>query len=227
TYTNSSVSVLLGKGGGTFQTAVDYDAGGRSRFVAVGDFNGDGKPDLAVVNSIGDNGAAFPASNVAVLLGKGDGSFHAAVNYDAGANPSSAVVGDFNGDGKSDLAVANNGSFPETTVAVLLGNGDGTLQNAISYVAGWIPQSLAVGDFNADGKPDLAVATFENGVSVLFGNGDGNFQAVNHFAGRGTYVTAGDFNGDGKADLLEANGGTVSVLLGKGDGTFQAGLMYS
>jgi len=327
TYTNSSVSVLLGKGGGTFQTAVNYDAGGRSRFVAVGDFNGDGKPDLAVVNSIGDNGAAFPASNVAVLLGKGDGSFHAAVNYDAGANPSSAVVGDFNGDGKSDLAVANmrgvsvllgngdgtfqaavsysegqgphfiavgdfngdgtpdlavagwatsywsvavllgngdgtfqpplkheagvsgpvgpvavgdfngdgkldlavanNGSFPETTVAVLLGNGDGTLQNAISYVAGWIPQSLAVGDFNADGKPDLAVATFENGVSVLFGNGDGNFQAVNHFAGRGTYVTAGDFNGDGKADLLEANGGTVSVLLGKGDGTFQAGLMYS
>src|SRR5207249_8489811 len=107
--------------------------------VAVGDFNGDGKPDLAAVGS----------ANVSILLGKGDGTFQAPVSYGAGTNPVSVAVGDFNGDGKLDLAVANEGlkAMPtdsRCSVSVLLGNGDGTFQRAVSYAAGWYPFCVAV-----------------------------------------------------------------------------------
>ena len=93
--------------------------------VAVGDFNGDGKADLAVANC--------DSNNVSVLLGNGNGTFQAAVNYAAGTYPSSVAVGDFNGDGKADLAVANCAS---NNVSVLLGNGNGTFQAAVNYGAG-------------------------------------------------------------------------------------------
>ncbi len=204
-----------------FRPAVNYNAGSGPAFVAVGDFNGDGKADLAVAN--------YNTNNVSVLLGKGDGTFQAGVNYNAGSNPYSVAVGDFNGDGKADLAVANNGS---NNVSVLLGNGDGTFQAAVNYNAGSFPQSVAVGDFNGDGKADLAVANYSsNNVSVLLGLGNGTFQAaVNYNAGTGPdSVAAGDFNGDGKADLAVANGSSnnVSVLLGLGDGTFQAAVNYT
>ncbi len=150
------------------------------------------------------------------------------MNYDAGSGPDSVAVGDFNGDGKPDLAVANYG---DGTVSVLLGNGDGTFQAAVSYGAGSGPASVAVGDFNGDGKADLVVANSTDGtVSVLLGNGDGTFQAaVNYGAGSGpASVAVGDFNGDGKADLVvgNCNDGVVSVLLGNGDGTFQAAVSY-
>ena len=109
-------------------------------------------------------------------------SFLEAVNYAAGTVLSSVAVGDFNGDGKADLAVANDGS---DTVSVLLGNGNGTFQAAVNYGAGTDPRSVAVGDFNGDGKADLAVANFfSDNVSVLLGNGNGTFQAaVNYAAG--------------------------------------------
>jgi hypothetical protein len=162
----AGVSVLLGNGDGTFQSAVLYDAGAWCRLVAVGDFNGDGKPDLAVLG---------PPDRV--LLGNGDGTFQGAIQFDAAAvTPSSVVVGDFNGDGKLDLAVSNlaNGNSPSGTIAVLLGNGDGTLQTAVTYALGTNadPHCVAVGDFNGDGKPDLAVANFpyelsSGGVAVL------------------------------------------------------------
>jgi hypothetical protein len=204
-----------------FLPAVNYNAGSGPFSVAVGDFNGDGKADLAMANS--------GSSNVSVLLGNGNGTFQAAVNYNAGTGPVSVAVGDFNGDGKADLAAANQFS---NTVSVLLGNGDGTFQAAVNYNAGTAPDSVAVGDFNGDGKADLAVANYDsNNVSVLLGNGDGTFQAaVNYGAGTNPEsVAVGDFNGDGKADLAVANsqGANVSVLLGSGDGTFQAAVNYN
>src|SRR5438128_89154 len=141
----------------SFAAARMFDAGGAGSWsVAAGDFNGDGKPDLAVAN-YGQPFSSPPIEgNLSVLLGNGDGTFQAAVNYGAGAKRSSVAVGDFNGDGKADLAVANSGT---NNISVLVGNGDGTFQAAVNYSVGDGPQSVAVGDFNGDGKPDLAAAT--------------------------------------------------------------------
>jgi Bacterial Ig-like domain (group 3)/FG-GAP-like repeat/FG-GAP repeat len=198
--------------GVSFSAPVPYAVGQGPFSVAVGDFNGDGKPDMAVVNVF--------SNSVSVLLGNGDGTFHMAKNFAVGDQPSSLAVGDFNGDGKLDLVVANEHS---NNVSVLLGNGDGTFQPAQNFFAG-ASSSVTVGDFNGDGKLDLAVA-IGSSVSVLLGSGDGTFQTARNFAaGIGPIsVTVGDFNGDGKPDLAVANfnSNNVSVLLGNGDGTFQ------
>jgi ABC-type transporter MlaC component len=175
--------------------------------VTVGDFNGDGKPDLAVSNSDGDN--------VSILLGNGNGTFQTAINYAVGSDPFSVIVGDFNGDGKLDLAVAN---YSTNNVSVLLGNGNGTFQTAVNYAVGAYPRSGAAGDFNGDGKLDLAVANqYGSNVSILLGNGNGTFQeAVSYAVGVEPFsVIVGDFNGDGKLDLAVANweSSNVSILL--------------
>src|SRR6266446_3050476 len=127
-------------------------------------------------------------------------SFIARRDLAAGRSPDSVAVGDFNGDGKLDLAVAN---FDSNDISVLLGNGDGSFQAALTFAAGSSPVSVAVGDFNGDGKLDLAVANSGSSYpSVLLGNGDGTFQAALSFAGRSgtSSVAVGDFNGDGKLD---------------------------
>jgi hypothetical protein len=213
---SNNVSILLGNGDGTFQPARNFAANFYPVSVAVGDFNGDGIPDLAVAN--------FGSDDVSVLFGNGDGSFQAALNLSVGHYPFSLAVGDFKGDGTLDLAVANYG-YGSNTVSVLLGNGDGTFQAARNFPTGRGPHSVVVGDFTGDGVPDLAVANFaSNDVSILLGNGDGTFQAPRNFpAGARPYsVAVGDFNGDGHPDLAVANygGNKVSVLLGNGDGTF-------
>jgi len=214
---SNSVSVLLGHGDGTFQAAVNYGVGSQPTSIAVGDFNGDGRTDLVVANS--------NSSNVSVLLGNGDGTFQAPVNYSAGTVPNSVAVADFNGDGRADLVIANGGSGnTNSNVSVLLGNGDGTLQAAVNYAVGTSPFSVAAGDFNGDGKADLAVANFGSGnVSILLGNGDGTFRAAVNYnvGGNPSSLAIADFNGDGKADLAVGTG-SVIVLLGNGDGTFQA-----
>jgi hypothetical protein len=154
------VIVLLGNGDGTFQAAVNYGAGNEPKSVATGDFNGDGKADLAVANGF-DN-------NVSILLGNGNGTFQAAVNYGAGTYPYSVAVGDFNGDGKTDLAVTNAGnSVTPGNVSLLIGNGDGTFQAPLDYNAGVLPGSVAVADFDGSGKAELAMSNDAGGVSVL------------------------------------------------------------
>jgi len=153
---------------------------------------------------------------VSVLLGNGDGSFQAAQSFPAGRYTIAVAVGDFDLDGKLDVAVANNDLAGKASV--LRGNGDGTFQTALSYTAGAYAVSLVVADLNGDGPADLAVA-HENGVAVLVGNGDGTFKTAQNFAA-GTSpiaVAAGDLQGDGAIDLAVANynlvgGGVVSLL---------------
>jgi trimeric autotransporter adhesin len=168
-----------------------------SQSMAVGDFNGDGQPDLAVTNS-GANG-------VNVFLNS-EGSLTALAAMPAtGESPTSIAAADFNGDGKLDLAVANSGS---NNVTILLGNGDGTFTAAASPATGMAPNSIAVADFNGDGVPDLAVANAGNSiVTILLGNGDGTFAAAASPAADtgSTSVTVADFNGDGREDLVVAN----------------------
>jgi hypothetical protein len=152
--------------GGQFQAAVNYGAGSEPIFVALGDFNGDGRLDIVVTNF----SASVHNGSANVLLGNGDGTFQAAVSYSVGGNPISVAVGDFNGDGKADLAVCNFGGY----VSVLLGNGDGTFRPAVNYSVAGALTSIAMGDFDGDGNADLVVTNWgSSGVSVLLGNGDG------------------------------------------------------
>jgi uncharacterized repeat protein (TIGR01451 family) len=215
------VTILLGNGNGTFQTAGHVAIGTFGSAIAVGDFNNDGKADLVVTNQ-GDGSAN-------IFLGNGDGTFQAGAGYPTVPTPAGVVVGDFNGDGKPDLAVSSFHCC--NNVSLLLGNGDGTFQPATYYAAGQGPWHLATGDFNGDGKLDLAVADFGgNAVNVLLGNGDGTFQTqVSYPVGSHPYsVAIGDFNGDGKLDLAlpGTNSNDVSILTGNGDGTFQPAVFY-
>jgi hypothetical protein len=190
--------------------------------LALGDFNGDGIPDLAV--------SEF---GVDILLGNGDGTFKARV-LAPGFLPyiEFFAVGDFNGDGKLDLAVAYcNDTFPTSqpgAVEMLLGNGDGTFNlAAASPATGNTPTAIATGDFNGDGNLDLAIANgSRNTVTILMGNGNGTFTAAASPAtgNSPSSLVVGDFNGDGKPDLAVTNAtdNTVTILLGNGDATFKA-----
>ncbi len=209
----NNVTVLLGDGTGAFTPAPNspFTAGiSRPNSVAVGDFNGDGKADLAVANQIGDT--------VAVLQGDGYGGFTPVLGspFPAGSDPSWVAVGDFNGDGKLDLAIANY--YPTHAVTVLLGDGTGGFTTAPGspFTVGTGPYFVAVGDFNGDGKPDLATANYgSNNVTVLLGDGTGAFTGATgspFTAGTNpTSVAVGDFNGDGKRDLAIGNWNSNNV----------------
>ncbi len=221
-----SVAIFLGNGSGGFTAASGspFAVGTNPRSVAVGDFNGDGKPDLVTAN--------FSGNNVTVLLGNGAGGFTAAPGspFAAGTNPQSVAVGDFNGDGRFDIVVANSG---DNTITVLLGDGSGGFAAAPGspFAVGASPASIALGDFNANGKLDIVTANSgDNTITVLLGNGTGGFAAAggSPFAvgANPVSVSAGDFNGDGKLDIVTANSGdnTVTELFGDGSGGFAAAL---
>ena len=185
--------------------------------IGTGDFNGDGKLDLAVAN--------YGSNNVTILLGNGNGTFTLTASpAAAGSGPDAIAVGDFNRDGKLDLAVAN---AYDNNVTILLGNGDGTFTpSASSPPTGANPYAMAVGDFNEDGKLDLAVVNLGGGnVTILLGNGNGTFapSASSPAVGRQPLsIATGDFNRDGKLDLAVTNqlDNNVTILLGNGNGTF-------
>jgi uncharacterized repeat protein (TIGR01451 family) len=228
---DASLSILLGKGDGTFQPAVRYStnvANGGPSGLKVADVNGDGIPDVLV----GEGN-----SNVVTLfLGNGNGAFQAPRQITVGNQPGDISVADINGDGLADLITGNYG---DNTLTVMLGNGNGTFRAAPNLAIN-NPQQITVADLNGDGFADLAVPSFDintgiGSVYVFLGKGDGTFQQptsypVGLYAGN---LVIGDVNGDGKLDLIVSNDGTsasnssVSVLLGNGNGSFQSAVNYA
>jgi len=231
--TSQDVSILLGKGDGTFRRAHQFSTTLGPSAVAIGDFNGDGNLDIAVAEY------GFGPSALAIFLGEGDGRFVAGPVYTAVSSPYDITVADFNGDGRLDLAVANDGT---NTVAVMLGNGNGTFQKPYSYHAP-LPERVLAVDLNGDGHPDLEVLAYcgrdpktctSGAVEVFLNQGHGTFGKPHYFSVKGVGpdgIAAADLNKDGKVDLVVANNNfqqtsTVSVLLGKGDGTFKPTVNY-
>ncbi|HUS36906.1 MAG TPA: VCBS repeat-containing protein [Verrucomicrobiae bacterium] len=262
----NQLSVLLGNGKGTFRAPINYGSFGGGP-IAVADFNHDGKIDvlanslltgmqvqlgnatgsfipaatgsglnaftygpgtLAVGEFNGDTNldfvlVAFGGTNVSVSLGAANGTFlQPPQAYTTGTNSQAVATGDFNNDGKLDLAVADSGSFSagDGSISILLGNGNGTFQTAIHYFAGPDPVFVTTLDFNGDGKLDLAVRGFLGlSVAVLHGNGDGTFAPPIYFGALNDslfgVIAIGDLNGDGKPDAAVLNlDATVSIMLG-------------
>ena len=220
-----AVQVFLGAPGGGFEPAVTLPVQSGSRALAVGDFNGDGIPDIAI------DDAGF--RRLDVFLGVGDGTFRSPLASPVQAYPSRLAVADFDGDGKVDLAMLETAATT-ADIVILRGRGDGTFAPlAATYAASPGTQTLAAGDIDGDGRPDLAVGNLSSSsVSVLRNAGDGAFVArpdVGVGYAPGTVALA-DFDGDGKADLVVGNidnSGTISLARGRGDGTFGAATTYS
>ncbi|GAB2524158.1 hypothetical protein GCM10027085_13040 [Spirosoma aerophilum] len=215
---NSSgyVSVQLGDGHGGFGASVKFTNFFRPNWVITGDVNGDRNEDLLI--------SYFPVGGIRVLLGNGHGGFADAPDIPLGDNILSAALADFNSDGFDDLVYARGFAPRNTNTAfLLLNNGHGGFDPSINLIAGEIPYSIAVADFNSDGRADIATANMgSSGISVLLGNGSGGFaSSINLEIAPGT-ITAGDFTNDGRADLLISHYGSpiVSVLPGNGTGGF-------
>ncbi len=199
---SGTLTILVGNGDGTFSESPTGTAGYPTS-VAVGDFNGDGIPDLAVTNYQASGGTQGDGT-VTVLIGNGGGAFTPTVVSPAtGNDPLYVAVGDFNGDGVPDLVVSNSGS---NNLTVLLGNGDGTFTAAASPGVGLYPIDIAAGDLNGDGIPDLVVSNWDSStLQVLLGKGNGTFSttATIPTTGEGSQSFAvADLNGDGVPDIV-------------------------
>jgi hypothetical protein len=201
-----------------FHPFTNYTVGSSTYASAVGDFNGDGIEDLAISN-------ASCLSFVSILIGNGDGTFKPPVSYTAGNNVSAIAVADMNQDGKQDLIIATiSGTY------VLLGTGTGTFGSPNSFDSN-SANSVAIGDFNGDGIPDMVEGLTGGGIVTFLGNGDGtltsNGGAGGSIYGGNAVVATTDLNGDTIADIVLAdNLGNVVVFLGNGDGSFQNAVFY-
>jgi uncharacterized protein (TIGR03437 family) len=229
--------VFLGNASGTLQPVFSYDFSTVDQFdtptsVAIGDFNHDGIPDLAV--TVARSAIARPGApaTIVVFLGKGDGTFQAPVSSDSPVDSIwSLVTGDFNKDGQTDLVVINTVGYPSADqVVVFLGQGDGTFAFSRTYSAGMGASGLAAGDFNGDGVADIAVANLE-AINLLLGNANGTMvpgASISFPVNPPVTLVAADVNGDGKLDLVGGGfQGGVAVLMGHGDGTFAAPATYT
>jgi uncharacterized protein (TIGR03437 family) len=229
---SNALTILLNNGTGGFTALPALNIGQASSTIAA-DLNRDGKIDLVVIGP----GLGQPGAGLVVLLGNGDGTFQPPIPVSGCPEAAGVEAADLNGDDIPDLAVTCliTGRFGIPTSAYLLvlpGNGDGTFGAGKDYTFAGTPWAvLAIGDFNQDGKPDIAVAT-GNTLTVFLNDGKANFKPVSSNNEPWNYAPAiatGDFNGDGLLDLAVSGQsaanlalGTVAVRLGHGDGTFQA-----
>ncbi|HEY6244006.1 MAG TPA: FG-GAP-like repeat-containing protein [Pyrinomonadaceae bacterium] len=262
-----SVSVMRGNGDGTFQAAASFPltAGVTARKLTVADINGDGKPDVIVSDALYNAADNNYRGGVNVLINVGNGSLASPARYDSGgyASALNVITADVNHDGSPDILVSNDCSTLDlsqactggATIGVLLGNGNGTFQQAASYLTdghpypGYFLIPIAAVDLNRDGNADLLVAnphtnqwspTLPDAATVLIGNGDGSFQPPVHYfdgAQLPVDIVAGDVDGDGLGDAVVLNGctagqscggmtGALSVMLGNGNGTLQSPALY-
>jgi uncharacterized repeat protein (TIGR01451 family) len=204
---------------GSFGAPVFYGTSYYTYGIAIGNFNGDGKADLAVTNTYSNTISIFP--------GNGNGTFQSSVSYPAGNSPHSIATADMNNDGHTDLVVTSSDAG---TVSLLLGNGDGSFASPTSHSVGSYLRSVALSDLDGDGNQDVVVTNYYSStVSVLLGNGNGTLQIpVTYPVGynpRGVAVS--DLDGNGTADLaVTSSYDGVKILLGNGDGTFQAAVTY-
>ena len=235
----NGAAVMLGNADGTFRARVNFPAGGQTQDLAAGDFNSDGKQDLAVTINSAQIG-------LSLLTGNGDGTFNAPVNFPntTGFDAPVIVATDVNNDSRLDLLIAHTlACFTAPCVSsddmtIMLGNGNGTFQSSQMDV-GLGMSEIAVGDFNRDGNKDLAMAGSSARLYLLRGNGDGTFvqqptmtliPGENHLGEDGTDIDAGDFNRDGIQDLVVAvslNGSRTVILIGNGDGSFRTPLIIT
>ena len=224
------VSILLSNGDGTFQPGVNFVTNTDPTSLVVGDFNGDGKLDVAA--------ATKAANSISILLGNGDGTLQQATTIVLSSSPLVLATSDLNNDGKADLVVTQVTINPLTGTGTyfantMLSNGDGTFGQATFQLFGL---NIAIGDFNADGKPDIFYYPGGVAPAIKFGNGDGTFTdsplpfSTNANSFTANHIVTGDFNGDGKLDLYgeyitpqvtRSPPGFIGTMeLGNGDGTF-------
>ena len=225
-FSDGEVRILLGKANGTFRKGPLFSIAPYSPVsLAVGDFDGNGTVDLAVVEYAGT-----ADGELGIFLGKGDGTFRQSAMYKVGFEPTSTAVADFDGDGNLDVAVSNEGVNGKGSVMVFFGKGSGLFGRQKTYKLGSQPYSVAAGDLNGDGHPDLAVAETNAGVAVLLNTGSGGFGKTTVYPVSPTDlsdVVIADLNHDDKPDLVVSTFQAVGVLLNKGAGKFGKAAIYS